>query len=197
MNKRQFLSGAAAFSVAPAAFAAKHETSGAAHATSPAVLTISGDIGRHNRGGVDVFDRLFEKQLVKFDKAYAFDFPALMRLPAVTIRPTLEYDQQPHTLAGPLLADVLQVAGVTGAGTAQVMLRAIDGYAVMVSLENLRAWRYIVATHLDGKPMPLGGLGPLWAVYDADRVPEQASKPLKERFVTCPWAIYHVQVNAG
>ncbi|CAG9221587.1 Molybdopterin-dependent oxidoreductase [Paraburkholderia tropica] len=197
MNKRQFLSGAAAFGVASSAFAGKHETNNAGHADAPAVLTISGDIDRHNRGGVDVLDRLFEKQLVEFANAYAFDFPSLMRLPAVTIRPTLEYDAKPHTLSGPLLGDVLRVAGASSSASAQVMLRAIDGYAVMVSLENLRAWRYIVATHLDGKPMPLGGLGPLWVVYDADRVPEQASKPLKERFVTCPWAVYHVQVKAG
>jgi hypothetical protein len=43
--------------------------------------------------------------------------------------------------------------------------------------------------------MPLGGLGPLWAVYDADRVPEMAGKPLPERFNACPWALYHVEVQ--
>jgi hypothetical protein len=48
---------------------------------------------------------------------------------------------------------------------------------------------------VDGKPMPLGGLGPLWAVYDADRVPEMAAKPLAQRFAACPWALYHIDVT--
>ncbi len=32
--------------------------------------------------------------------------------------------------------------------------------------------------------MPLGGLGPLWAMIDA------------ERFSECPWALYHIEVQA-
>jgi hypothetical protein len=41
---------------------------------------------------------------------------------------------------------------------------------------SARARRFIVATHLDGEAMALGGLGPLWAVYDADRVPDMAAR---------------------
>jgi hypothetical protein len=48
---------------------------------------------------------------------------------------------------------------------------------------------------VDGKPMPLGGLGPLWAVYDADRVPEMAAQALAQRFAACPWALYHIEVK--
>ena len=44
--------------------------------------------------------------------------------------------------------------------------------------------------------MPLGGLGPLWAVYDADRVPEMAALPVAQRFGACPWALYHLEVMA-
>jgi hypothetical protein len=54
----------------------------------------------------------------------------------------------------------------------------------------------MVATHLDGHPMALGGLGPLWAVVDADRVPALAALPLAERFGACPWALYHIEVQA-
>ncbi|HEY4801900.1 MAG TPA: molybdopterin-dependent oxidoreductase [Paraburkholderia sp.] len=200
MDKRQFLSSAVAFGAATSArpaLAGKNDASGAC-ATSPALLTISGSIKRRNRGEFDpALDQLFGKQLVKFPDAYTHSFQSLASLPAITIRPTLEYDAQPHTLSGPLLSDVLQGVGAPDAGATKVMLRAIDGYGAMVTLDTVRAYRYIVATHLDGKPMPLGGLGPLWAVYDADRIPELASKPLKERFVSCPWALYHVQVSAA
>jgi hypothetical protein len=195
MDKRHFLGSAIALGAASPAFARKSDTNGAC-AASPPLLTISGAIKRHNRGAFDpVLDRLFGKQLVKFPYAYAHSFQSLASLPAVTIRPTLEYDARAHTLSGPLLSDVLQGVGAPDAGGTQIMLRAIDGYAVMVTLDNVRAWRFIVATHLDGKPMPLGGLGPLWAVYDADRIPELAAKPLNERFVSCPWALYHIEVR--
>lgn len=43
--------------------------------------------------------------------------------------------------------------------------------------------------------MPLGGLGPLWAVHDADRLAELAKLPPAPRFAACPWALYHVEVR--
>ena len=63
-------------------------------------------------------------------------------------------------------------------------------------MAQARAQRFIVATHLDGKPMALGGLGPLWAVYDADRFADMAARPVAERFGACPWALYHIEVAA-
>jgi hypothetical protein len=78
-----------------------------------------------------------------------------------------------------------------------LLLRAFDGYAVTIGAADFHKYRFIVATHLDGKPMPLGGLGPLWAVYDADRFPDMAAKPVKERFGLCPWALYHINVQTS
>ncbi|MBP0593357.1 molybdopterin-dependent oxidoreductase [Paraburkholderia sp. LEh10] len=200
MNKRQFLTRAVALGVtATPVFGAtgagaKHPACAAAAA--PALLTISGAIKHTNRGALDpAFDQLMAKQLVKFPAAYTFDYPSLTSMPAVTIRPTIEYDAKQHTLSGPLLANVLDQAGMPAAGDTKISLRAVDGYAVLTTLDNLRAWRFIVATHMDGKPMPLGGLGPLWAIYDADNIPELASRPLKDRFVLSPWGLYQIQVS--
>jgi hypothetical protein len=53
----------------------------------------------------------------------------------------------------------------------------------------------IVAHTLDGVPMSIGGLGPLWAVVDADRLPAFKDKPLKERFGLCPWGLYFIDVK--
>jgi hypothetical protein len=33
-------------------------------------------------------------------------------------------------------------------------------------------------------------------VYDADRFADMAAKPVNERFGGCPWATYHIEVNA-
>jgi hypothetical protein len=131
-----------------------------------------------------------------FDKAWEFDGAMLSRLPAATIQPTLEYDAKAHKLSGPMLTSVLGAAGVAANAAVTLTLRAIDGYAVSVSLADASRYRMIVATTVDGMPMSLGGLGPLWAVYDADRIPEFADKPLKQRFALSPWGLYYIEVKA-
>lgn len=164
----------------------------------PTLLTVSGRIGAGNRGPLDpVLDQMMVKQKIRFDKAQAFDFGAITAMPAVTINPTLEYDSRPHILKGPLLLDVLKACGVKVTEKTQIFLRAVDGYAAQVSAAEADNYRFIVATHLDGQPMALGGLGPLWAVYDADRFADMAAKPLPARFANCPWATYHIEVKEG
>lgn len=190
MNKRGFLGAALATAGLP--LLASTSASSRRTNSGPALLTVSGTIGKGNRGPLDpVADQLMKKHGLKFNRAHTFDFAGLTALPPARISPTLEYDGKPHALNGPLLADVLHAAGVTGA--TKVLLRAIDGYAAQLSMDDIRKYRMLVATHLDGQPMALGGLGPLWAVYDADRIPELAARPLNERFGVCPWGLYHIE----
>lgn len=193
MKKRQFLGTAVAGGLAAALPAGAASPA----ATGPALLTVTGAIGKPNRGKFDpVRDQMMFKQKLGFEKAHAFMFAALAALPAVTIKPTLEYDARAHTLSGPLLLDVVKAAGGALGDNVKLVLRAVDGYAASITMAQARAQRYIVATHMDGAAMALGGLGPLWAIYDADKVPEMAGKPLPERFGSCPWALYHIEVVA-
>lgn len=200
MNKRNFLSttlfGAVAGAGALPGLASAQN--GPKTASGPTLLTVSGLIGVGNRGAFDPkLDQMMAKQKLRFDKAHAFDFAAITALPAITIKPTLEYDSKPHTLKGPLLADVMKACGVKVGDKTVYFLRAVDGYAAQISAADATRYRFIVATHLDGRPMALGGLGPLWAVYDADRFPDMAAKPVNERFGYCPWATYHIEVKEG
>ncbi len=135
------------------------------------------------------------KHGARFDRAWEFDGAMLARLPSVTIQPTLEYDAKVHRLRGPLLSSVVEAAGVTSGAQVMLALRALDGYTVAVSLADARGYRMIVATTLDGVPMSVGGLGPLWVVYDADRLPGFKDRPLKERFALCPWGLYFIGVK--
>jgi hypothetical protein len=191
MNKRHFLT-AAAFGGASLTTLGQ---TGSARASSPALLTVTGAIGKVNRGPIDpALDQMMAKQKISFEKAHAFDFGALAALPAVTIKPTLEYDNKAHTLKGPLLTDVLRAAGAAPADGVKLLMRAVDGYSPTITMADVRKYRFIVATHLDGKSMPLGGLGPLWAVYDADRFADMTARKVTERFGLCPWALYHIDV---
>jgi hypothetical protein len=194
MKRRTFLTAAAVTGMLPAPSSFADE--GAAR--GPVLLTISGAVGKTNRGALDpALDQMMVKHGVQFAKAFAFDSTALHRLPAITIKPTLEYDGKVHALAGPLMSVVLAAAGVDAASASvQLGLRAVDGYNVAISTADARRYRMIVATHADGKPLALGGLGPQWAVYDADTIAPFKDKPLKERFGLCPWGLYHIDVKA-
>jgi len=194
MKKRHFLGALAGGGAALPLAGLSQPAKAAKPVTSPALLTVTGNITKTNRGPLDaVLDQMMAKQKLAFDKARGFTFAELAGLPAVTIKPTLEYDQKRHALTGPLLATVLQACGATGS---KLAMRAIDGYAPTISLGDAQKYRFIVATHLDGRPMPLGGLGPLWAVYEADSFPEMAAKPVDQRFALCPWGLYHIDVQA-
>lgn len=195
MQKREFLlASALGIAVLPSQLLAQQTPKGL---KSPAILTVTGSIKKANRGALDpALDQMMAKQKIQFDKAYVFDFPAIAALPAVSIKPTLEYDNKVHTLKGPLLTDVVRAAGAPD-DSSRLLLRAVDGYSIVLSLAEARKYRFIVATHLDGQTMPLGGLGPVWAVYDADRYPDMVAKSLAERFALCPWGLYHIEVQTA
>ena len=196
MHKRVFLTTAA---TATASLLAQTKASAASgQASGPTLLTVTGAVAKSNRSPFDpALDHLMSQHGVKFSKAFVFDAASLQRLPVQTIQPTLEYDGKVHTLSGPLLAAVLEAAGADTTKNVQLGLRALDGYNVQISFTEANANRMLVATHLDGQPMALGGLGPQWAVWDADRLPSLKNKPLKERFGPCPWGLYLIDVNQG
>ncbi len=192
MKKRAFLSATALAGLLPAAPA----LAAAAPARGPVLLTVSGAIGRANRAALDpALDQMMAKHGIHFDKALALDAQALYQLPSVQIKPTLEYDAKVHTLSGPLLTTVLAAAGVPATGVFNVGMRAVDGYNVSLGLVELVRMRMLVATHIDGHPLALGGLGPQWAVFDAGAVAPYKDQPLKERFAQCPWGLYHLDVQ--
>jgi hypothetical protein len=192
MHKRQFLAGAA---LAAAGAAQAQNATRPAAAGQPALLTVGGAIAKGNRGPLDkALDQMMAKHKVQFSTAFAFDSAALQRLPRVSIMPTLEYDNKKHKLTGPLLATVLAEAGADLKAPLRLGLRAVDGYNAIISLADVQAYRMMVATHLDDQPMALGGLGPQWAVYDADNLPAFKDKPVQERFALCPWGVYYIDV---
>lgn len=199
MKKRGFLRvGLSAAAGLGAAVMSAHAQNGPKSAKGPVLITVSGLIGQGNRGALDpALDQMMVKQKIGFSRAQTFDFAALTAMPAVTIEPTLEYDNKPHRLRGPLLMNVMKASGVKVTDKTSLFLRAVDGYAVSVAASEVAKRRFILATHLDDRPMTLGGLGPLWAVYDADKFADMTAKPVTERFGSCPWATYHVEVKEG
>lgn len=197
MDKRRFLRATLASTALPGlALAAPAKGSLDPQPAGPTLLTLSGEVAHPNRGRLDpALDQLLSKHGVRFERAHCFTHADLAALPAVEIRPTLEYDGRPHRLRGPLLSRLLDIAGVNRSAGVTLSLRALDGYTVELSVAELQRRAVIIATHIDGAPLPLGGLGPLWAVFDPATQPDLAARPLAERFAQCPWGLY--SVHAG
>ena len=201
MKKRSFLT-AGMLGLSGLAMAASDKKSqqkadcaaSAAAGPGPVLLTITGAVTKANRGALDpAFDRMMYKQQLQFNRAYVFDFAALQALPQTTIRPTLEYDGKQHAISGPLMSDVLGASGAQAA--TEIVMRALDGYTVQIAMADVHKYRFVLGTQLDGKPLPVGGLGPLWGVFEADRFPEVMARPISARFALCPWAIYHIEAK--
>jgi hypothetical protein len=187
MNRRNFLTAAAVAATLPATAMPAVEKSGAG---GPILLTVAGAITKSNRGPLDTaLDQMMVKHEVKFSRAFTFDAAGLQLLPSINIRPTLEYDSKVHTLTGPLLTTVLSATGVNLDSVVRIGLQAIDGYKANLSVAEAKSYRMIIATHIDGQPLTIGGLGPQWAICEADAIAAFKDKPLKERFALCPWGI--------
>ena len=135
-------------------------------AAEPVVLTVTGNIATPNRGAVDPFaDPVFAHLEVKFDKGFTFTLGELKALPQRSV--TVRYKEWPRevTASGPGLADVLKAAGASGK---KILVQAVDGYAPEFTDADIARDKLILALEADGKPLPMGGRGPLWLLGPPD-----------------------------
>jgi hypothetical protein len=129
------------------------------------VITIAGQISRTNRGAFDAFsDRFLKYHEKKFDKAFTFTRTALSNMPQVTITARAEGWPAEVKATGPRLSDVLTAAGV--AEDAELVATALDGYASVLSAADRRKANWVLAIEADGRPLSLGGRGPVWLLSD-------------------------------
>ena len=107
----------------------------------------------------------------------------------------MEYDERAHQLSGTRLLDVLVQVGAQLSESTRIVLHGIDGYSPEISLKLVKQYNYILATHMDGELLAIGGFGPLFAIYHADHISEFSAKPLNQRFAQCPWGLYCMEVR--
>jgi hypothetical protein len=158
-------------------------------AEGPVLLTVSGEITEPNRGPVDpTQDKLFIFNEVSFEKAKEFDLAALAKLPQATVHADFPKGGAETEFSGPLLADVLAAAGAEGK---MVTVRAMDGYAVEVPVEEMVAKGAVVALERDGKALGIGGFGPSQIVFPRAERADLADMP-DDWWI---WQIYHISVE--
>ena len=153
----------------------------------PVALTITGDVGRTNRGPLDPFaDKLLVAQGAQFARAMEFDRAGLAALGMQKVRVQDPAWPAAHAFEGPLLKDVLNAAGVASGVVRPV---GLDGYAVDIPYSDLERWPVILALKMDGRWLPLGGTGPAWVIYPRNDSPELA----QEDDAKWVWGVAHIQ----
>ncbi|MCP5284552.1 MAG: hypothetical protein H6933_06615 [Burkholderiaceae bacterium] len=133
----------------------------AAAASAPAtsgriVLTISGDI---SSGGST--------------RSLDLDMAALAALPQHSFTTRTPWYPQPVQFTGPLLRDVLALAGARGE---QLTAVALNDYKVDLPTADTKRWNVVIARLQDGKPMSVRQKGPLFIVYPFDASEELRSE---------------------
>jgi hypothetical protein len=115
---------------------------------APVVLTVTGKVGRPNRGATAVFDMAM-----------------LEKLPQRSFSTRTPWFAQPRKFTGPLLREVLAECGAQGS-----MLRAValNDYRVDIPFEDPQRFDMVVARLLDDKPMAVRDKGPLFIIYPFD-----------------------------
>ena len=152
------------------------------------LLTITGYISKTNRGPFDAFhDGFLNYHGKTFEKAFEFDAAALAALPQQVVRVKAEPWPRRVEMSGPLLADVLAAAGAEGK---PLLAYALDGYGAAMTPEQVAERRWVLASHADGKPLGIGGRGPLWLVYDTG----DGTASVEEE-AAWVWSVFHIAVG--
>ena len=153
------------------------------------IVTIVGAISETNRGPFDeAEDKFFLYHEYKFDRAASFDLAMLESLGMETVEIAYDGWPAPIRFEGPLLADLLAAVGAHGNS---VTLLALDGYAERIEGADIDAYRWVLATRSDGTPLPIGGHGPAWLVYDRGA----GHRYTQDDEARWPWAVFLIVVE--
>jgi hypothetical protein len=139
-----------------------------------ALLTVSGLIGRVNN-----------------ETAHTYEFSEAAYLKLATTSITTSTPWTPVSVfVGPLVVDVMRMAGVT-AGT--LIFMTLDDVAAPIPWEDLVRYGVILAHSKDGQRLSIKRWGPLWTIYPRDQYPAALRGPIMEsRFI---WQVDRIEAR--
>ncbi len=117
--------------------------------TGDVILTVSGPNLKHPNAG----------------QTAEFDLAMLEALKGRTGTMETPWTEGKITFSGPLLREVLAAAGAEGSA---LKIRALNDYAAEVPMEDATRLDTILATRVNGEPMPVRNKGPLFLIYPFD-----------------------------
>ena len=121
----------------------------------PVVLTVSGRVRQVNQGA-----------------SAHFDMAMLEAIQQQSISTKTPWFAQARRFTGPLLRDVLALAGAHGS---MLRLIALNDYRVDMPMDDAQRHDVLLARLIDDKPMTVRDKGPLFVIYPFDSKPELRS----------------------
>ncbi len=176
-----FAAGAMAGSIAPA-------RAEPVCAAGLAILTVGALIEAPDREPFDPErDRLFNTNNISFQKARAYSASSLAALPQHSV--TAYHFGREMIGKGPRLNDVLESAAPDAAAKT-ARLSALDGYAAEIALADVKSQQWILATEIDGRPLAIGDLGPLFAMRQLG----PGEKKTEEEEAKWVYSLYYIEL---
>jgi hypothetical protein len=74
--------------------------------------------------------------------------------------------------------------------TSSITVTALDGYSITYSPEEIAEQDWILAWKADGKPLSIGGRGPLWLIHSSGATP--APDDVEARWI---WSVFVIEVG--
>lgn len=118
------------------------------------------------------------------------DLAALQRLPQQSFTTNSPWTREAHTYTGPLLRDVLALAGAQNPVT--IKATALNDYQISIPAEDAAKLGVIVAHQIDGKAIPVRERGPLFVIYPFDSAAELRSTRYYERSI---WQLKSIRLE--
>jgi hypothetical protein len=168
MSKRLFLTGVAAAALCMSMASAWAQ----AAPKGRVVLTVSGAIAKTNAG-----------------KTHQFDMAMIDALPQHTFTTRTPWYDKAVTFSGPRLSDLIALVG--GKGTV-MHASAINDYKITIPLSDAVEHPVIMASRIDGKPIPVREKGPLFVVYPFDSSATLRSSVYYERSI---WQLKSIHIE--
>lgn len=122
-------------------------------------------------------------------KTVQLDLAQLSALPQQQLHTQTPWYPAPRTFSGPLLQDVLNLAGAQGQ---TLEARAINDYKVNIPVSDAARFKPVLALQIDGKPIALRDKGPLFIVYPYDSDPQLRSSVYYSRSI---WQLKSLEVR--
>jgi len=138
----------------------------------PVLLTLHGKISATNTGN-----------------AAQFDETMLQTLPQHTVKAETPWNDGVTSFSGPLLRDVLQMAGASGDN---LLMTAINNYQVTVPVSDAKDYNCILAMSVDGTLLTVRTKGPLWLIYPWDKFDELRTETYYSRSI---WQLKDIDVQ--
>lgn len=139
------------------------------------LLTLYGDIQESNRGPLDpLTEPLFNTFGLEVREGFTVSGAQLRRLPQRTVQTDYPAGGEMRAFRGPLLRDVLALGAPAGE---LAVVTALDGYQREIALGRIQAHDVILATQMNGEPLPMGGFGPAMLVWPRQSDPALVGMP--------------------